>query len=179
MKITDLINFEIKEDYVQGSNGKFYFFRIIPPNLTIMNPDEKRAKIRQFEGVLNNNDLTLQILAMDKTEDLTKNKAFWKQLPERYEAMTAEILDTIGEIEYTNSGIQRAYYFVIKPQEQEQVALFENLIMQKEFRFYRVARAELITVMKNFFLRDFIDFDIYTFEREVQALYESQKGTAK
>ena len=179
MKITDLANFEIKDQFIQTPQGKYYFYRIIPPNLSIMNPGEKRMKILSLQGVLDSNEIPLQILAMDKTEDLSRNKAFWKKIPERYEFISNAILDTIGEIEYTSSGIQRAYFFIIHPKDEEQADLFENLLREKDFRFYRVERGELITVLKNFLLRDFVDFDIYTFEQEVRELYESQKGASK
>lgn len=175
MKITDLLDFQIMEDSIRCKTGMFYFFRIIPPNLSILNPGERRMKIEGFKGLLNSTEVPLQIFAMDKSEDLSKNKAFWKKTPERYAAISDAILNEITDIESTSSGIQRAYYFVIKPKEQQQVILFENLLTETGFRFHRADRSELITVMNNFLLRSFIEFDIYTLEQEVQMQYESQK----
>lgn len=179
MKITELTNFEIRDKYIQTPGGKFYFFRVIPPNLTILNLQEKKRKIESLKGVLDSNEITMQILAIDKTEDLSSNKTFWKKTPMRYEFIANTILDTISEIEDTGSGIQRAYFFVIAPRDQEQVTLFSNLLTEKGFRFYPVERPELITIMKNFMLRDFLDFDIYTFEQEVARLYEEQTRAKK
>ena len=175
MKITDLVNFEIEDDSIQGSYGTYHFYRVVPPNLSTMNPGEKRMQIAGFQGVLDSNEIPLQILAMDKTEDLSKNKKFWKSISPEFEYISSAILDEIGEIEYTSSGIQRAYFFVIAPREREQVGVFENLLTEKGFRFHKVERPELITVMKNFLLRDFVDFDIYTFEQEVEQLFQAQK----
>ncbi len=176
MKITELLNFQIMEHHIQCKHGSFYFFRIIPPNLSIMNPGEKNMKIEGFKGLLNSTEIPLQIFAMDKSEDLSKNKEFWKKTPEQYAAISDAILNEINEIESASSGIQRAYYFIIKPKEQQQVTLFKNLLTETGFRAYLTDRSELITIMNNFLLRSFIEFDIYTFEQEVKMLYEKQKG---
>lgn len=174
MKITDLADFEVKDRFIRSGNNCYYFFRIIPPNLSIMNPNEKIMRIQGFQNMLDSNDLPMQILAMDKTEDLGRNKAFWKGLPERFEFVSDAILQEINEIENVGSGIQRTYYFVIQTKEQEKVRLFENLADTSGFRMQAAEHSELITIMKNFMLRDYIEFDIYTFEQEVQQIYESQ-----
>ncbi len=179
MRITDLLNYEILEDCIKTARGSFYLFRIIPPNLTIMNPGERRGLITRFRAVLESNETPFQILAMDKTEDLSKNKAFWKGTQEKYAFMSDAVVDSINEIEYTGSGIQRAYYMVINPREPQQKKLFENLLSENSFRFQQAQRDELVTVLRNFNLRDFLDFDIYTLEQEVLQQYESQKGAAK
>lgn len=175
MKITDLLNFQITEDHIQCKTGSFYLFRINPPNLSILNPGERNMKIEGFKGLLNGTEVPLQIFAMDKSEDLSKNKAFWRKTPEQYADIADAILNEITDIESTSNGIQRAYYFIINPKDPQQVILFENLLTESGFRFYRADRAELITVINNFLLRSFIEFDIYTFEQEVQMLYENQK----
>lgn len=179
MKITDLLNYEVAHDCIKGATGAVYLYRVLPPNLTIMNPGEKRALIADFQALLEGNEHPFQILAMDKTEDLGKNKTFWKGLDERYAFMSDAIVASINEIEYTGSGILRAYYFVINPREETQKKLFENLLSDNGFRFQLAERDELVTILRSFNLRDFLDFDIYTVEQEVQKLYESQKGTAK
>ena len=176
MKITDLLNFQIMEDHIKCKYDSFYFFRIIPPNLSIMDPGEKQMRIEGFMGLLNSIDINLHIFAMDKSEDLSKNKAFWKSTQERYAFIADEILDNISEIESTSNGIQRAYYFIIRPTELDQSRLFATLLEETGFRAYQAKREELITIMNNFQLRSFIEFDIYTFEQEVQMLYENQKG---
>lgn len=175
MQITDLLNFQIMDDHILCSHESAYLFRIIPPNLSILNPSERQMKIEGFKALLGGTEVPLKIFAMDKSEDLSKNKAFWKKTPERYAAISNAILNEINKIESANSGSQRAYYFVIKPKEQHQVILFENLMTETGFCFYRAQRSELITIMNNFLLRSFLEFDIYTFEQEVQTLYENQK----
>lgn len=176
MKITELLDFQIDVDSIRGKVGSFYFFRILPPNLSILNPSEKQEKIRGFLSLLNTNQLPMQIFVMDKSEDLSKNKKFWQKIPDRYAFISDVILDSISEIESTSSGIQRAYYIVIQPKEREQATLFESLLEQAGFRAYRAEREELVTVMLNFLQRFYVEIDLFTLEREVQRLYENQKG---
>ncbi len=128
MKITDLLSYEVLEDCIKTPRGSYYLFRILPPNLTIMNPGEQRSLIARFRAVLESNEIPFQILAMDKTEDLSKNKTFWKGVDKKFTFIADAILDSINEIEYTGSGIQRAYYMVINPREPQQKKLFENLL---------------------------------------------------
>ena len=99
------------------NNKKVYY---IPPKL---NRSYQLGGFTVMELIL--------FFAMDKSEDLSKNKIFWKKMPEQYAVISdANLKD----------------------------------------------RSELITVMNNFLLRSFIEFDIYTFEQEVKMLYEKQKG---
>lgn len=45
MKITDLLNFDIKDNYVKTLTGNLYFFKILPPNLSILSQNEIQTHV--------------------------------------------------------------------------------------------------------------------------------------
>lgn len=175
MEITALLDFEICDDHVKTPSGLYYFFRIQPPNLSILNDTEKMEKIKGFESFLDSNENPFQIFVLDKTEDLTLNKQFVKGLNDKWESFTNDILNAIEKMQGDSRGVQRAFYVTICVRKKSEHELFLEQLKNNSFDCYLAKKDELITVMRNFSLRDFTNFDIYTFEKEAQALYDKQK----
>lgn len=175
MEMTSIVDFEICDDYVKTPTGYYYLFRVLPPNLSILTEHEKSMKIKNFESFLDSNDMPFQIFVCDKTEDLSLNKLFWKGINDRYDFISNAVLQAIDEMQGDSSGVQRAYYFIICLKKKSEHELFFEQLKNNEFDCYVTKKLELITVMRNFFLREFSDFDISTFDKEVQKLYERQK----
>lgn len=176
MEITTLIDFDIRDDHIKTSMGLFYLFRILPPNLSILTDYEKSRQVKNFESFLDSNDRPFQIFVLDKTEDLSLNKLYWQGISDRYDYISNSILAAIDEMQGNSSGVQRAYYNIICVKKKSEHEMFFEQLKNNEFECYVTQKLELITVMRNFFLREFTDFDISTFDKEVQKLYERQKA---
>lgn len=175
MEITTLMDFEIADNHIKTPAGYYYFFRILPPNLSILNDTEKLEKIKGFEAFLDGNENQFQIFVLDKTEDLTLNKKYHQGLNDRWENYTGAILEAIEKMQGDSKGVQRAYYIILCVRKKSEWELFFEQLKNNGFDCYLTKKDELITIMRNFDLRDFTNFDIYTLEKEVQRLYEKQK----
>lgn len=176
MEMTVLMDFEICDDHIKTPQGSYYFYRILPPNLSILSEAEKELKIIRFEAFLNSNDQPFQIIALDKTEDLKRNKQFWQDETDvHYDFVAKEIIRAIEELQGDSNGVLRAYYIGLCQRRKTDVSSFLDLLKNNELEGYLTKKDELITVMRNFLLREFSDFDIHTFDKEVQRLYEQQR----
>lgn len=182
MKISELINFDIQEDFIEAGGQRVYFFRFFPPNLNIMTENEKDTEVTKFRELYESLiDQKLQIISLDKTENLSENKNYWESLLKKDETgfraeVKKTIINSIGSIESTSSSVGRAFYFVLKVKEKSELTRFETTMNVKNIHFYIAEKQELITVMRNFILREFINFDLYIFESEMEKNYEEAHG---
>lgn len=187
MKISDIVNFDIKENYVETPDGsRVFFLRLSPPNLSIMTDDEKGNEIHKLQEILDSlSSAKFQILALDKTENLSGNKAYWQSLirPDDEDdpclMIKKAIINSIENSESTSSSVSRAFYFVLKIKDPNELSKFETSLNMKGINYYIAEKQELVTVLRNFLLREFVGFDIYDFEREVYATYDQNFGKNK
>lgn len=188
MKISDIVNFEVKDKYVETPDGsQVYFLRLSPPNLNIMTDGEKGNEIQKFQEFYDSlGDLkTVQIFSLDKTENLSGNKAYWCSLirPDNEDDPCIEIkkavIRSIESIESTSSSVGRAFYFVLKIKDPAELSRFETSLNTKGIHYYIAEKQELVTVHRNFILREFVSFDIYDFEKEVNEAYENAGAKKK
>lgn len=175
-EITAMIDFEIEEDHIAVPGGQLvYFFRLIPPNLSVLNDSEKEQKINAYASFLDSNEYPVQVFALDKTEDLSFNKEFYQNLNDSFDAISGTIVREIEKMQGDNQGIQRAYYLIFRAKRASERETISDLIANMDLDFYIAQKHELITVVRNFFSKDFADFSIFDFNQEVQKLYDSQK----
>lgn len=187
MKISDIVNFDIKDNYVETPDGsRVFFLRLSPPNLSIMTDDEKGNEIHKLQEILDSlSSAKFQILALDKTENLSGNKAYWQSLirPDDEDdpclMIKKAIINSIENSESTSSSVSRAFYFVLKIKDPNELSKFETSLNMKGINYYIAEKQELVTVLRNFLLREFVGFDIYDFEREVYATYDQNFGKNK
>lgn len=187
MKISDIVNFDIKENYVETPDGsRVFFLRLSPPNLSIMTDDEKGNEIQKLQEILDSLSYAkFQILALDKTENLSGNKAYWQSLirPDDEDdpciMIKKAIVNSIENSESTSSSVSRAFYFVLKIKDPNDLSKFETSLGMKGIIYYIAEKQEIVTVLRNFLLREFVGFDIYDFEREVYAAYDQNPGKNK
>lgn len=178
MKISELINFDILDDHIDANGFHVTFFRFFPPNLNIMTENEKNSEVSRFQALYDSLiDQKLQIISLDKTENLSENKSYWQSLLKKDETgfraeVKKTIINNIGSIESTSSSVGRAFYFVLKVKEKSELTRFETTMNVKGINYYVAEKQELVTVMRNFILREFVNFDLYHFESEVQQAYE-------
>lgn len=185
MKISDIINFTVRENFVELENQKVYFLRFSPPNLNIMTQGEKSNEIKKFQEFYDSlMDQRFQTFSLDKTENLKGNKDYWSSLlndddnNDYCAKIKKAIISKIDSIESTSSSVGRAFYFVLKVKEQAELTRFETCLNTKGITYYIAEKQELVTVLRNYILREFIGFDIYDYESEVGAAY-ANIGKAK
>ncbi len=174
-KIDNLISFSIKENYVAVDKLQFYFYRFYPPNLSILTEYELEAEISSLEGAIEAANMAIQILAIDKVEDLSKNRDFFENMDERYKEYTSQIITQISSHDTNDSktnSIQRAYYFVIAVKSETERTDFEDALRDNNIKFTKINKDELITVFRNFYLREFDEFDLFYFKQEMKNKYD-------
>lgn len=182
-KIENLISFSIKDNYVAADKLQFFFYRFYPPNLSILTDYELDTEISALEKALEASNMAVQIFALDKVEDLSKNKSFFENMNERYKEYTSLIVEQISSHdsnEDKTNSIQRAYYFIISVKSETERNNFEDALRDNNIKYNLINKNELITVFRNFYLREFDAFDLYYFKKEVKNKYDiAAKRTKK
>lgn len=171
-----LLYFFIRDNFVEVGSEKVYLYRFYPPNLSILTKNEKDTEIKSFSDFLDAANMPMQIFALDKVEDLSKNIEFFDNMLGQYKEYTNQIVDELTAQEINRNGthsVQRAYYFIIKVKTDEEVEAFEDALNSQDFNYTRTVKNELITVFRNFFVREFSSLDLYSFDKEVFEKYES------
>lgn len=166
MPIEDLLNFELQDDHVIAGGQKVYFIRYYPPNLSIMTESEVEDEIRNMTVLLDTLRRRLSLFITDKVEDLEGNKRFWRSMPSQYEYITSEIVSKMMDVEVKSTSVQRSFYFVYKP-ENDSDDIY-NTLKGKGYTVERTKKHELAVLLRNYLLREFINYDIYTIEQEIK-----------
>lgn len=162
MEMTDLISFELLENAISTPKGNFYLFRILPPNFSTLDNNDKEKLYSQFEQLMRTvTDIPFNIFVMDKTLNLNLNREYISSLDSRFEEMKKDILNDLNSVESTIGNTERSYYIIINPKKSAVVEQFQSVLRSTGFNFHLAERDELITVMRCFLRREFIDEDIY------------------
>ena len=180
MKITDLINFHIKQDFVKTNSGNFHFYKIIPPNLSILSEREIQSHINCFYLLLKSlpSDFNLQVFMIDMSEDLSKNKEYWSDISTKFIDISNGIISDISKNRNQN-GVQRGFYFVINPSDDAQIRIFENALISSGFMYCKQLKNDIVGIFRSFLLRDFKDFNLEVFEEETIVNYDNLKPRKK
>ncbi len=176
--INSLISFSIKDKYVEIGDIKIFFYRFYPPNISILTDAELENEISSFGGFIEAAGIPIQIFAMDKVEDLSGNKAFFESLSDKYSEYTEKIVEQISSHDTTNgktNSVQRAYYFVVRIKAEAENQTFVDALRNQNLKFATVERDELVTIFRNYFLREFSSFDLYTFDKDTNSEYAATK----
>lgn len=174
--IENLISFSIKDNYVEANECRYYFYRFYPPNISILTANEIEIEITSMCHFFEAANMPIQIFAMDKVEDLSRNKEFFENMDTKYKKYTEQIVAQISSHDTNDSktnSIQRAYYFVICVKSENDKNNFDDAIRSQNLKYSLVNKSELITVFRNYYLREFSEFDIYIFNKELKTKYDN------
>ena len=178
--ISNLIDFTIMDDYVKSNKQKIYFYRFFPPNISILTQNETELEMTSLANFIEAVNMPFQIFAMDKVENLNRNKEFFQSMNEKYKKYTEQIINQISshdaDDEKTNS-IQRAYYFVINTKNASEKNEFEDALNSQRLKSSLVKHDELATIFRNYYLREFSPFDILVFSKEMREKYDAVTNT--
>lgn len=161
-----LLGFRLHEDCVEA-DGKFYFFfRFFPPNTDIMTLDEVTAEIHNMSALFDGFEQAFSLFATDKVEDLSKVRHYYSNLDPRFDTYVSDIIAQLDSVENNSASVQRAFYFIFTSSNRENNEFYNKLVG----RGYHIAPAqkeELVTLFRNFFLREFANTPIHTLEAEL------------
>jgi len=177
--IVNLFNFEIKENHIIDNGIKHYFFKFIPPNTSIMTDTEFTLEINNLQNLMDKLNCSFQIFVCDKTEDLSKNKNFFRNFIEEYDYLTSDIISTIENNEIGSKSIQRSYYFIFKLKTENEYINISNTLLSKGISFKLIEREELVTLHRNFLLREFNHLNFLYYEKGILGKFETLKDKEK
>lgn len=184
-KMSEIVKpFSIREDCIVKNSLFYYFYRIFPPNISTMSDVEKQNKINGFYNVLKNikleNNLELQILVIDKAENLSENvKYIEENMKPKFSEIKEAITDEITKAENQKSSIQRAFYIVVESETNEPKNDFTRNADENGILYKLCEKRELLSVLRSYMLREFGTFDLAGVEIKSAKLYEKQKNNKK
>lgn len=181
-KMENLISFGIHDDYVQAGESRFYFYRFYPPNTSILTEKEMELEISSLCQFYEASNRSVNTFAMDKVEDLSQNKEFFSTMGDDYKEYTEQIVEQISSYDANDkrsNSIQRAYYFIISVKDNDERQPFEEALQNQNMRYSKVKKSELVTIFRNYYLREFSTFDIYFFGEELKQKYGNSAKRTK
>lgn len=175
--IDQLIQFELLENCILSQGVYYHFFRYYPPNTDIMTEKKIDAEIENFAALLNSLEKSICLFATDKVEDLSEIREFYTSLNPKYDPFISEIIAQIDDTDSKSTSVQRAFYFIF-PADSAKTDLY-HVITAKGYRIECPTQNELVTLLRNYYLREFVACDIYTLEQELLQDPKLQKAIQK
>lgn len=170
MELTSLLSFEFRENCIQTAKGSYYFFRVKPPNFSTLSREDKNHHCCQFEDMLRSiTDIPFSILALDQTVNLDENRRFVSRFDARFENIKRDLTDSLLEFADGGGNTERAYYFVIRTKQPQNVERFRSRISGNGMSVTLAGKDMLVDMMRGFLLREFVDRGIYTGEQDAPA----------
>ena len=166
----------IHDGYAELKSGKsVYFYRITPPNLSIMQSEEREIVCKRFQNLLNGIDhrCRLSIFAADKFEDLNENRRYFESVncSSELEFMRSQLLDLIDNASLKGASVHRAFYFIICVDSADEAVDFETQLKVNSFIAYKSNRREIANLLRNYYLHEYVDFDTDAFDKAIGSTY--------
>lgn len=176
-KMNTLLNFAVKENYVQeGKNRKLFFIRFTPPNMSIKTESEQLREIEIMRNLFDNIRSPITMFITDKMEDMRTQKQFYDRLPQDFEYVKMDVISSLESKEKNNLAIQRAYYFIYEEQQTGDIQNILHMFTTSGFSVELVYRKELVMLLRNYYTKEFEITDVYMMEQEIK---ESSKKEIK
>lgn len=167
MEMTDLLNLEVENDCLLTPGGPLFFFRVQPPNLSILDNTALEALYQGFEALMRGSDhIPFAIYAADLPVSLERNREYIRSLGEPYEGMRAALLAELSTAQ-GRGNTERAYYFIVGEKLRGRGPLGEwrdtlsGLLLQNGISILPVTGESLISLLRGWLLREFVDDHIY------------------
>lgn len=173
LPIQKLLDFRLLDDCILYRGHKYYFYRYTPPNRSIMTDDELKNQIKKDGQILDILRRPICLFITDKVEDLSENKKFYSSMAPEFEYITSEIVGRIEDTEVKSASVQRSFYYVFRQDGEDDDVL--SVFVGRGYQMEVVNKKELAQLMRNYTLREFINTDIYTIEKDVAAAGQPKK----
>lgn len=179
--LKEFFSFTINPDCIEWRGDHIFFLRVHPKNMTILSYDEKLTEIKKFQNFLDSSGASFSIFVTDKTENLSEISDYYKKqldLRPDYAFILEPVIRKISSIEQSSACVQRAFYIVFKARDRKEFDIFSKQLSGR-LDFILAEKEELITVMRNFILREYTPFDLYVFENALKEHYEQSVKKSK
>lgn len=179
--LKDFFNFQINSQYIEWNSKYVYFLRIRPKNMTILSYTEKLVELKKFQNFLDSSGASFSIFVTDKTENLDDISEYYKaqlNLRPEYAFVLEPIINKISSIEQSSACVQRAFYIVFKATDQKEFDIFAKQLSGR-LDYILAEKEELVTVMRNYILREYTPFDLYVFETALKEQYQQFSANEK
>lgn len=163
--IDQLVRFRLHTDCVESGNQFFYFYRYFPPSTDIMTYDEIAREIEKLSKLFDLMERPFRMFATDKVEDLSANRRHYASLNPKFDAYTSEIISRIDDTENSSAAVQRAFYFIVPVAHRGEIAY--DRFPSKAHRIESVEKEEMVTLLRNYYVREFVNVDIHTLEQHI------------
>lgn len=172
--VWDRLGFRLKDDHLETGSGTAlrltYCLRLEPRNMDILSAEERDGEYRRLQAVLDTDGVVPSFLSLDKTEGLDDVRSFYEELTERYpehERINGSIRQYLSGLEAEDSIVERAHYLIVRCKNGSEWRQFDATA--SVYLSYHVAqRAELLVLLKNFFLRDYTPATLAEFDEEIR-----------
>ncbi len=167
MEMTDLLNLEVENDHLLTPGGPLFFFRVQPPNLPILDNTALEALYQGFEALMRGSEqIPFAIYAADLPVSLEQNREYIRSLGEPCEGMQAALLAELSTAQ-GRGNTERAYYIIVgeRPRGRgprgEWRDTLHSLLLQNGISALPVTGDAIISLLRGWLLREFVDDQIY------------------
>ena len=171
LPISALIDFSLHDGYVESGSKNFYFYRYFPPNTDIMSEQEIAEEIENLAALFDLMECPFALFATDKVENLKHIRRYYASLDPRFDAITSEVIAQIDDSDDRGTSVLRAFYFIVPAAKQQEETIY-NMLVGKGYTVQAADREEIATLLRNYYVREFISADIITLE---QLILQNQK----
>ena len=171
LPISALIDFSLHDGYVESGNKNFYFYRYFPPNTDIMSEQEIAEEIENLAALFDLMECPFALFATDKVENLKHIRRYYASLDPRFDAITSEVIAQIDDSDDRGTSVLRAFYFIVPAAKQQDETIY-NMLVGKGYTVQAADREEIATLLRNYYVREFLSADIITLE---QLILQNQK----
>lgn len=176
MKTTELMSFDILEDCLKTAHGELFFYKLSPPNTSILSPWETRDFIRLFNEFLRAKpSVPVNIYIADCTEDLSKNRKFWADLSPQHDYISEAINAELSKENGSSGGTQRGFFIIATIKNDSDKKLFDAALRECGMLFEPLKKPDIVNVLRGFLLRDFNEYPIEVIEAEIEQAYALEK----
>lgn len=175
--LSNLISFTLHESCVECGGKYFHFYRYFPPNTDIMSGKEIAEEIDNLAALFDLLECPFAMFATDKVENLDHIRRYYASLDPRFDAITSEVIARIDDTNEKGTSVLRAFYFILQSDNQEDS--FYNLLAGKGYTIRVANREEIATLLRNYYVREFVTAEIHTMEEELLKNEKMAKRFAK
>ena len=175
--LDQLIQFNLHDDCVESGGLFFRFYRYYPPNTDIMTEDEVAQEIENLSSLFDSIDRAFAMFSTDKIEDMSRIRKYYASLDPRFDAYTSEIIAQIDSAEENSASVQRAFYFIISSKNRTDDIY--NQLVGRGYHIQPAEKDEIITMLRNYYIREFVTCDIHTLENDLMQDKRIAKQLAK
>lgn len=165
-------NFQIKDNYILNEDTYVSFFSVRTRNINILTNEEKVQEIKRFESIISELFSVVDIFKIhtyDAKENIQKNLEYIKN--SKMNNIVKEKILAYFDNEKTNFETQKEFVFSFYTKSLEEniktTSLIIDILKTNSYMPKLLQKQELISFLRQSISREFVDFDLKSFEDEL------------